>query len=444
VSKFFLQLDKFIQTKGLLKPEEKLLMTVSGGVDSMLLLKYLIDRKYNVIAAHCNFGLRGEESDGDENFVKTYCYENKVVCHKKRFNTQHYAKANGISIQMAARNLRYHWFDELVKAEGYAKIITAHHKTDNAETVLLNMVRGTGLKGLEGISAISGNIIRPLLNFSRDEIEDSAKELNLKYREDSSNANDKYYRNKIRLHVLPFLKNINPAFENTIQNNAEIIHEAGAFINFFINQIKEEITVRKSLDEFVLSKNLLLQQPEPGFVLYSVLSEFGFNASTVKNIFRGLTGISGKQFLSATHRLVTHQQHLIVQPIKHEHLESIRIGKDLKNIETQHHHWNFEVLDKIEFSFAKNEIVVDYEKLTFPLTIRLWEKGDKIKPFGMIGHKKVSDVLIDHKISISDKEKIWVLVSDEKTVWITGLVMNEDFKITDSTAKGLKIQALVF
>jgi tRNA(Ile)-lysidine synthase len=302
------------------------------------------------------------------------------------------------------------------------------------------MVRGTCLKVLEGISVLSGNKIRPLVNFTREDIEKAAKELDLKFREDSSNANDKYYRNKIRHHIIPVLKQINPAFEDTVQNNAEIIRQAGAFINFFIDKIKKEITVRTSRNELVLSRDLLLKQPEPEFVLYSVLSEFGFNASTVNDIFIGLSGISGKQFFSATHRLVTHHEQLTIQPIKQEYIPKFEVAEDLKGIETPHHHWTFEVLDNIGIPVGKSEVVLDYNKFKFPLTLRLWKNGDKIKPLGMQGHKKVSDVLIDNKISIPDKEKTWVLVSDDKIVWICGWVMNDDFKITSVTEKALKIR----
>lgn len=415
------------------------MITVSGGMDSMFLLTYLFNKKYKLAVAHCNFGLRGKESDGDEDLVKSFCKKNGIRFHSKRFETESYSKANGISIQMAARDLRYQWFNELCEADNYTKIVTAHHKTDNAETILLNMVRGTGLKGLEGISAISGNKIRPLLCLTRNEIELLVKELKIIYREDSSNLSDKYHRNRLRLNVLPELKKINPDFENTFQTNADAVRQANNFVNHFIEKIKKE-TLMHEKNQITIDVNNLIKWPEPRFVLFSILSEFGFNSATVDEIFESLNKLSGKQFYSPTHRLVIDRTQLIIEPIQHFPFQSFSVTRETKSIETHHHHWQFEILTShFQFPGTNSEGCFDFEKLKFPLTIRPWQQGDKIKPLGMKGHKKVSDILIDKKVSLPEKEKVWVVISSNEIIWVSGLVVSEDFKINSQTKGVLKI-----
>lgn len=436
------RLDTFISSKKLIKTNDNLLVTVSGGMDSMFLLTYLFNKNYKLAVAHCNFGLRGNESDGDEAFVKSFCKTNQIKFHTKRFETETYSKANGISIQMAARDLRYQWFNELCEADlafGETKIVTAHHKTDNAETILLNMVRGTGLKGLEGISPISENKIRPLLCLTRDEIETLVKELKITYREDSSNKSDKYHRNRLRLNVLPELKKINPEFENTFQANAEIVRQANGFINHFIETIKNEISTggKKSV---TIDINKMQKCPEPRFVLFSILSEFGFNAPTVDDIFESLSALSGKLFFSSTHRLVIDRTLLIIEPLHHSPFQSYGVTPETKSIETPYHYWKFELLtSNFKFPISSNEGCFDFEKLNFPLTVRPWQQGDKIKPLGMHGHKKVSDILVDKKVSIPDKEKVWVVISENEIIWVGGLVVSEDYKITSDTKRVLQI-----
>ena len=444
MTELMLKLDDFIHSKQFITDSDSLLVAVSGGIDSMFLLHYLISKNYKISVAHCNFDLRGDESEGDERFVKRFCKANSLKLHVKKFQTALYAGIERISIQMAAREIRYFWFNDLCESNNYTKIVTAHHKTDNAETILLNMVRGTGLKGLEGIAPIKGNKIRPLLCLSREEIESFVSEKKIKYRNDSSNLSDKYYRNRLRHHVLPELKEINPSFENTLQANADIISQANGFINYYIENIKKEI-ITVTNDSILIDIEGLVELPEPKFILFNLLTEFEFNAAVVNDIFDSLKGISGKLFFSSTHRLIINRDQLIIERISKEDLPTYQIYSNTINLETPHHSWVFEISNSIsskadQISNFMNVACFDLEKISFPLTIRLWQKGDKIIPLGMKGHKKVSDILIDKKLSLPQKEKIWVVISKKEIIWVGGLVINDDFKITTDTKKVLRME----
>jgi len=439
MAKLLEKVRDFIKLKELIQPNDQLLVAVSGGLDSMFLVNYLINANYNVAVAHCNFELRGDESAGDEQFIKTFCEAKKIRCYVKRFETENYAKTHGISIQMAARDLRYEWFNTLCQNEHYTKIVTAHHKTDNAETILLNMVRGTGLKGLEGIKPITRNIIRPLLCLSRDEIAEAAKKLNIAYREDSSNLGDKYYRNRIRHHVLPKLKTINPSVEDTFERNADIAAQANRFINQIMETIKKEIIIE---DKNLIKINikLWLNQPEPKFVLYHIIDGYGFTKSVSDDIFQSVNSLSGKQFYSQTHKLIKDRDYFILEPFVAMDFQIYEVFEETKSILSSHHHWNFDILNKYPKQIgAKNEAFLDFKKLNFPLTIRLWQHGDKLQPLGNIGHKKVSDLLIDKKISVIEKEKIWVVISGEDIVWVSNVAVNEKYKLNPDTLKCFKI-----
>lgn len=439
MSQVLKQLDDYIGLERLLSKDEKLLIAVSGGMDSMFLLSYLIQMNYNLEVAHCNFGLREEESDGDESFVQDFCQSNTIKFHSKRFETSEYALANGISIQMAARDLRYAWFDQLRETHFFDKLVTAHHKTDSTETILLNLTRGTGLKGLIGIPAISGFKVRPLIQLSRTEIAETVFELKIPYRDDSSNASDKYHRNRIRHHILPQFLTINQGFEQSVNHTASIVSQALGFINHFMQTIKNDC-VEIDNQEISIDIKQLLKYPEPAFVLYEILKDYGFNSDQAKDILMVLQGISGKQFFSTTHRLTKASTNLIIQ--KHPDFKPIEylVNFNDKSLKTENHSWQFEVSENTNFSKIANEAVIDFSKLTFPLVIRTWKSGDKVRPIGMQGHKKVSDILIDTKLSIPQKEKVWILISAQEIVWINELVLSNDFKVTSSTQKVLRVR----
>lgn len=434
MSDLLLKLDDFIKSNALFTKEEKVLLAVSGGFDSMFLLFYLHNNSYNISVAHCNFSLRGEESDGDENFVKGFCESRNIEFFTKRFNTIFFAESNGISVQMAARNLRYTWFEELSIENGFTKIITAHHKSDNAETMLINLVRGTGLKGIEGIQMISGKIARPLLCLSRHELKQISQFNKFEYREDSSNSDDKYFRNKIRQSVIPEFYKINHSFEETMSQNAMIFSQANKFIKYFLEKLNKK-TVKINSDKTLVNIEELLKCPQPQFVLYSIISEFGFNAAVCSEIFKSLKGISGKSFYSATHIVLKDRSDLIIQQIQTEENPEYVISAKMTYLNTINHQWLFKISGNKTINIEPTKAKIDFKKLKFPLTIRKWQTGDKIKPLGMKGTKKISDILIDKKLSKIQKKKTWVVVSENNVVWVSGLVISDDYKLTENTKK---------
>ncbi|NUM32729.1 MAG: tRNA lysidine(34) synthetase TilS [Bacteroidetes bacterium] len=428
------KLDDFIKLNSLFDKDEKILIAVSGGFDSMFLLNYLYLHNYNISVAHCNFNLRGEESNADEKFVLNYCNEKKIECFVKKFDTVFFAESNGLSIQMAARELRYNWFDKVCLENGISKIITAHHKSDNAETMLINIARGTGLKGLEGIPLRTRKIVRPMLCLSRNELKQISMFFPFDFREDSSNSDDKYYRNKIRQHVIPEFIKINHSFEDTMYHNAIIFLQANGFIQHYIEIIKEKITSFEE-DKVLINIDGLLKSPQPQFVLYYLISDYGFNASVCNDIFNSLSGISGKSFYSSTHIILKDRNELILRLITPEENPEYMISAKMSYLKTIHHQWIFKIYGDKTINKLPHTAMVDFKKLKFPLTIRKWQKGDKIKPLGMAGTKKISDILIDKKISNLQKQKTWVVVSGKDIVWLSGLVINDNYKITESTKK---------
>jgi tRNA(Ile)-lysidine synthase len=429
------KLDEFISINKLLDYNDALLLGVSGGMDSMFLLNYLCVRKYKVIVAHCNFGLREEESEGDEQLVKSYCKHHEVTCHVKKFDTLLWSNSKGISIQMAARELRYQWFNELCVTFHYTKVLTAHHQSDNTETILLNIIRGTGLKGLEGMKVRTNNLIRPMLCLSKTDIELAAKALKINYREDSSNLTVKYHRNRLRLNVLPQLTKINPSFETTLKNNAEIMTQANEFISYYLHGLQEKL-IKKGNEQRSINIKALLECPNPLFVLFQILSSYGFNYSVVKNIYRSLEGLSGKQFLSDTHQVIINRGELILQTKKHREYERIEVNSDTDTINVQDQIWRF-MAESIPFkqTINKMEASFDYTKIKFPLVIRPWQLGDKMVPLGMKGHKKVSDILIDKKVAINEKSKISVVISNNDIIWLSGQTLNENYKVQPQSEK---------
>lgn len=439
MSDTFKRLDDFIQTNALINANDKLLLAVSGGMDSMLMTAYFINRSYQIGVAHCNFGLRGLESDADEALVGSYCSLNSVSFYSKSFNTDEYAKEHGVSIQMAARKLRYSWFDQVCRENNYTYIITAHHLTDQVETIVLNQLRGTGIKGLEGIKVRSGNIIRPLLCITKSEIEFTVNQMRIPFREDQSNDSDKYYRNRIRHHVLPQFTLINPAYEQTFFQNAQYIIQANAFIDFFMEGIKKELLTITN-DGFFLAIEKLKMQPQPEFILHYLLQPYQFNSAQVANIYRTIGQTTGKTFFSDEYRLVTHSKHWVLEKIHQKPGETYLITPNTPFITTAHHQFLFEIAETVMINTDRNIANLDLEKIKFPLTIRTRKMGDKIKPLGMKGYKKISDILIDKKLSLSQKDKVEVIVSGVEIIWIAGLQINEDYKVTPQTRKVYKIR----
>ena len=415
--------------------EKKLLLATSGGIDSMVLLYLCHQLKLDVRVAHCNFKLRGNESDEDENFVKSQCEKLDVLLFVNHFDTKKFAEKQKLSIQVVARNLRYDWFNTLLINNNYDYILTAHHLDDSLETFLINFTRGSGLDGLTGIPEQNGNIIRPLLPFSRNEIEAFAKENNVEWRDDSSNASDKYLRNKLRHDIIPVLKELNPgllqSFENTISNLKQaqtLVDDASRII---YRKVVTDINFQKRIN---LAE--LMQLPNYVAYLYQWLEPFGFTDWDSINDLA--TAQSGKQIHSQNHTLLKDRNELIVFPkAESEESPQFLIEKEQKEVKFPLK-MAFCNADDISVQ-ATNVIFVDEEKLLYPLQIRKWQEGDWFYPHGMKGKKKLSKFFKDEKFSLPDKSNAWLLCSENQIVWIIGKRQDERFKVTEATTKILKI-----
>lgn len=455
----------YIKKENLFSKKEKILLTSSGGIDSLVMCELFHKAELQFGMAHCNFQLRDNESDEDEVFVNSIAEKYNVPFHSIKFDTSAFAKKNKLSIQAAARQLRYKWFEDIREQYNYNYIATAHHQDDSTETFFINIIRGTGISGLHGILPKQGKIIRPMLFTTKKEIETYVKMHYLKYREDSSNASDKYVRNKIRHQVIPVLKELNPSFESSINNSIQHLREVELIYRNAIEAKRSKI-VKQERNNFFISIPLLNKLLQLNTYLYEFLKPFNFNSSTIEEISAALNGESGKQFYSSTHHLVKDREFLIIEPrikkqksrnkyqvsgikyqdssIKHqeeraraEDLE-IKILKNQKEIKMD----GFKLKLKSEILISKSQIQksisianLDFDKLEFPLEIRKWQKGDIFSPFGMKGKKKLSDFFIDKKLSISEKEDTWLLTSKKKIVWVIGHRIDENFKITDKTRK---------
>lgn len=414
----------------------KLLLATSGGIDSMVLLELCHQTKLDIRVAHCNFQLRGDESDEDEKFVKAECERLGVLLFVNHFDTKKFAEERKLSIQIVARNLRYEWFNTLLINNNYDYILTAHHLDDSLETFLINFTRASGLDGLTGIPQQNGNIIRTLLPFSRNEIEVFAKENKLQWREDSSNASDKYLRNKLRHDVIPILKELNPSLLSSFESTIFNLQQAQTMVDD-----ASRIVYRKVVDDGDFKKRInlqeLMQLPNYRAYLYQWLEPFGFSDWT--SIHDLVTAQSGKQIHSKKHTLLKDRNELIIFP-KHnpEKTAQYLIGKDSKVVKFPLK-LAFCKVDDISV-YATNTIFVDEEKLKFPLEIRKWLEGDLFFPIGMDGSKKLSKYFKDEKFSLLDKSNAWLLCSGNQIVWIIGKRQDKRFKVTDQTTKIVQIQ----
>ncbi|RAR49029.1 tRNA lysidine(34) synthetase TilS [Flavobacterium lacus] len=413
----------------------KILIAVSGGLDSMVLLHLIAQLNLEFAVAHCNFQLRKDESDEDEDFVKSYCKENSIQGFFQKFNTNQFSEDEKVSIQVAARKLRYEWFYELLATENYDFVLTAHHLDDQLETFLINFSRGTGLDGLCGIPSQNDKIIRPLLIFSRDEITTFANENKLKWRDDSSNASDTYLRNKIRHHVVPILKELNPSFLNSFENTIQHLNQAQSLVDDASRIVYRKV-VQDVDNQKIIDLNELLQLPNYQAYLFQWLSPFGFLAW--QDIYDLVEAQSGKQIFSEHFRLVKDRETLIIETRSDKISDEYFIHKNQSEL-------NFPLkltfcnVSDITISNSKT-IFVDVYALKFPLKLRKWQEGDYFYPFGMSGKKKLSKFFKDEKFSIIDKENAWLLCSENQIIWLVGKRLDDRFKVTENTQTIIKIQ----
>lgn len=432
----------YINEKGLFNPENKILLAVSGGLDSVAMLQCFKDAGIaNFGVAHCNFGLRGEESDEDELFVKKLAKRAKATFHSHFFETEAFAKQEKISTQMAARQLRYSWFEKLKETYGYDYIATAHHRNDSLETVLFNMVKGTGIAGLHGISPKSGDIIRPLLFADKEAILDFVAEKQLSWREDSSNESIKYSRNIIRLEVVPVLKKINPDLENSFQHTIDRIQQVEALYYKTIEDLVLKAVEKKGKDVFI-DLELLEAEKVGSAMLWELIKPYGFNYVQAKEILERLFNGAGKIFDAPTYRLNIDREYLILSPKQHEYFFPTAILLDQNQYESEDLRLSFATVASEGFKITSNKRIaaLDFDRLKFPLELRKWQRGDVFFPLGMKQKKKLSDFMIDEKIPLNLKERVFVLTSEGKIVWVIGYRLDDRFKITEKTKTVFKVQ----
>ena len=417
---------------------DSILLAVSGGVDSMAMLHLFKEGGYRIGVAHCNFQLRGEASDGDESSVVEECKRLAIPFFIRRFDIEDYARQHGLSIQMAARDLRYMWFDDIVKEQGYNFLATAHHFDDSMETILLNLTKGTSMEGLAGIPIKNRNIIRPLLFATRAQVTSYAIQKGIKWREDESNATDDYQRNFIRHHIIPKLKELNPSLESTWQNGLEKIDGDLELLHLGFNDWKRA-SVQESKDRFVIKKKSLRIFHAGASTLWRYIKAFGFNFEQAREIIQVINGQSGKKFLSPTHLLVVDRDELIITLHSQEwNAATIEIGD--REVPLGPWRMFFSTGESPTTGADKMEAALDADSLKFPLTWRKWKKGDIFQPLGMKHKKKLSDFLVDNKISIVDKNITTVLESDGEIAYVVGWRIDDRFKIRESTKRVLNIR----
>lgn len=436
------KLEAFVSENNLFCKNDRILIALSGGVDSVVLAHLMLKANYDIALAHCNFHLREEESNRDEAFVRSWAEKNGVRLFVKEFDTFAYMKENKLSLEMAARDLRYQWFDSLLKEYGFSYLATAHHLDDSIETFFINLLRGTGIAGLHGIQAKNDKIIRPLLFATREEILSYAKKNSISFVEDSTNSETKFTRNKIRHNLFPVLRELNPNFEFALKKDIEHLRDTEFVFRREIEKVKQEI-IEKEKDVFKIKIERLQELIPLNIYLYEILSEYGFNETHINDILLCLSENSGKQFFSKTHRLLKDRQYIFIDKIKDESKNDFFLINQGQGSLIYPLRMQMEVMRDLKFvniSKSKNIAMLDFDLLKFPLVLRKWRQGDCFVPFGMKKEKKLSDYFTANKYSLIDKENQWILCSEEKIIWIVGERIDDRFRISNTTKNILKIE----
>ena len=429
------QFAQHIKTNFPFLANEPFYIAVSGGIDSMVLVHLCAQLHLNFEVLHCNFMLRGAESDAETQFIESFCRSNGIPIHTKYFDTNTIAINNKESIQITARNLRYQWFQEIISL-GFDYVLTAHHLDDSLETVLINFLRGTGLEGLTGIPAQNGIVIRPLLPFSREEIEKYAQVNQIQWCEDSSNASDKYLRNKIRHSIVPLFKELNTGFLDSFENTLHHLQQAASLVEDASKLVYEKVVEEKE-NQLEIHLKPLLEFRNYKAYLYQWLKQYGFSAWN--DIYDFVEAQSGKQVFSETHVLLKDRNKLILSERKVSTNSAVFIIESLDtkvNIPLNISFCNVSYNSKTD----SNCIFVEESMLKFPLTIRKWQEGDYFYPSGMNGKKKLSKYFKDEKYSLLDKENQWLLCSEDQIVWVIGKRADERFIVKETTKNSIKIE----
>lgn len=439
------QFAAYIKAGNLFQQKDKLFIAVSGGVDSVVLCELCKEAGYDFAVAHCNFQLRGAESDGDEEFVKGLAAKYAVELFVKKFETEKYASENKLSIQVAARELRYAWFYQLIKQETNEPInyiLTAHHANDNIETLLMNFFKGTGIAGLQGIHSKSGKnnrLVRPLLFAKKEQLLQYAKENQLPYREDSSNLSDKYTRNYFRNQLIPSLQEFYPQAEDNLLDNIRRFKDIHVLYGRSVDTLKKKLVFKKG-NEFHIPVLKLLKTPALHTVVYEIIKDFDFTAAQAEDVIKLLGSDSGKYITSQTHRILHNRNWLIISTLQTKEAAHFIIEEKDAQIIFFDHKLTIEKNDKPgKIDPAPAIAQLDVQDIKFPLLLRRWKQGDYFYPLGMKKKKKLSRFFIDHKLSLLQKEDTWVIEMNKKIVWVVGHRIDDRFKVTAQTKEVLKL-----
>jgi tRNA(Ile)-lysidine synthase len=432
------EFKKFISENQLINQGDRILLAVSGGIDSMVMTHLFLQTGTETGIAHCNFTLRALESDKDEEMVREYASKYNIPFYSARFETKSFAKKNGLSVQMAARELRYEWFERIRKENGYKAVAVAHNLNDNIETLLINLTRGTGIAGLTGMRPSVNNIIRPLLFATRQEITSYCIKNHLVFREDNSNSDTKYTRNKIRHLVIPVLKEINPSIENTLRETAERFTGINEILTKFISELRETISLKKGdIIKFKVSQLKVHFQNKT--LIFELFKPFGITNVMLDDLIKVINGKTGGQIFTNTHRIIKNRSEIIVSPencgndrfYEIENIQEFSKVPEIISAEYEDISASFEIPED-QFTAC-----IDSVKVRFPLIIRRWKSGDHFYPFGMKNKKKLSDYFVNKKYSILEKENKLILESEGKIVWILGDRIDNRFRITGATKKAM-------
>jgi len=436
---------KNIEQQNLFQKNDFLLLAVSGGADSVALCELCFQAGFHFEIAHCNFQLRGEESERDEKFVHELGEKYCTKVHSRKFDTKKYAEQNKTSIQVAARELRYVWFEELLNLpltiHHSQFLLTAHHANDNIETLLMNFFKGTGIKGLQGILPKQKKIIRPLLFAKKEQINSFIKENNLEFVEDSSNNSDKYTRNFFRRQLIPSIQKVFPKAEENLLNNIERFREIQDLYQQSISLHKKKLLEQKGNEIHIPVLKLLKVKPLKT-VTYEIIRDYGFTPNQIDEVLNLLQSESGKFISSATHKIIKNRAWLIIAPVNNLEANHILINEFDTHVDFDLGELNIKKYSNWDGKVANSDEVatIDLKNIKFPLLLRKWKQGDYFYPLGMPGKKKLSKFFIDQKMSLTDKEKMWVIESNKKITWIIGQRIDDRFKITEKTKSAFTIQ----
>ncbi len=420
---------------------KKILLAHSGGPDSTALFYIFLSLGYRFEVAHVNYGLRGQDSMTDEAFVKSECKHKKIHFHTKRVDTLKYAEKHKLSIQMAAREIRYSWFNELRMIHKFDCVVTAHHLNDSIETMLLNLIKGAGINGITGIKPVNDYIIRPLLFTDKNAIYSYLKDHNIKYRKDETNERDDYQRNYLRNRIIPLLQDLNPSLTQTLKNELNIFQCVADIYNTHIDNLKKQLITGTDTKKLILINSIRdLKYPE--VILYDLLKDFNFNLSVLLELIKNLDGQSGKEYLSPTHKILKDREYLIISPIdkKVANVQEFQLPfQDNNTIPPIEIKLEITNNSNLIFSDDKNIALLNCEKVSLPLKVRKWKPGDVFYPLGANGKQKLSDFFVNNKVPKTDKENTYVVMSEDEIVWVVGHRIDDRFKISPDTTSILKL-----